>query len=289
MGSHSGWAPNFFRHGNRNWVVIADSDARDTRFHSMNGNFEPDGVQNFVHGSSNCFEVPSVASDGGQQLVSAWHAHSSMSLWTGFATCSDLTSGTHWDHVNLPDARIKDYTSPTVVYLQGRFWMIWTDYGHCLPNGEGIYISLADTNSKTWSTPRKIPGVSTTHSPACLVRGNQLWLAWTGVHSGQGIYWTTTTDCEFWDVQQGTPFVSGSAPGLAALNGQPYLFWRAPGDQVHYAVYSDFRWSDPLPVLTPDVQSHQDVRAITLDDQIVVGWNTAWWPHRLVLKDGYRA
>ncbi|WP_151087953.1 phospholipase C/P1 nuclease family protein [Hymenobacter baengnokdamensis] len=284
---HSGWAPDFFRHGSKTWAVIADQDAHDTRYYSL------DGGHNFVRGGTNCFESPSVASNG-QELVVAWHAHSSMSLWTGYARCTELDANTNWEHINLSDARIKDYTSPKVIYFNNQFWMIWADYGHCLHaegDSDGIWCASFDTGRRAWNTPRKIPGISTTHTPALTIQGNQLWMAWTGLHSAEGIFWATTTDLEVWSVQQQTVFVTGSGPGLGCLQSYPYLFWRAPNNEVHYSVYDykTSKWSfPPAPVVTTNVSSHQDIRTATIGTELLVGWNDAWWPHYLTLHDSYQ-
>ena len=294
MPCHSPWAPSFFQVGAQTWAVIADQDARDTRFCLMNRSSSAAGVryspgESFVHSYSNCFEVPSVATHG-YDVVMAWHARDSRSLWTAYTITGELTSAVGWQHINLPDARIKDNTSPSVVFYAGQFWMLWADYGHCYPSGEGIYCASFDTGSRSWSAARKIPGISTERSLTVAIQNNLLWMAWPGLRSDEGIFWATTTDLQYWSQQRQTPFVTGSGPGLGCLNSTMYLFWRAPNNEVHYSRYDNNagQWSfPPMPVALSGVSSHQDVRVTTLDNRLLVGWNDSWWPHYLEVSDAY--
>jgi hypothetical protein len=127
-------------------------------------------------------------------------------------------------------------------------YMVWKG----IAGDSGIYWSRLNGNS--WLPQEKIQGVGTSHGPVMATYNTSsggvpsygLFLAWKGVSSDSGIYFTRSPNLAGWDPQQNVSGVGTSArPALAEFQGKMYMAWKGiSGDQgLYYSSFDGNKWA----------------------------------------------
>ncbi|MGZ9076021.1 MAG: matrixin family metalloprotease [Burkholderiaceae bacterium] len=118
--------------------------------------------------------------------------------------------------------------------------MVWKGVG----NDSGIYFS--DFDGANWTPQARVGGVGCSFSPALtevsrpgVTPGTGLLMAWKGVGSDSGIYWTRNLG-NGWEPQRRVNGVGASAaPSLANVNGQVFMAWKGVGNDtgIYWSTY----------------------------------------------------
>jgi hypothetical protein len=273
----SHWAPNFVAQGGAVWVVVARNDTL------------PNSVTFWRHASqhvsipdSATYEAPAAAVSGDTSFA-AWHALSSRALYTGFSVRA-LDDAPWWRKQRVENAEIYAYTAPTVLLFKGHFLLIWAGTDAAI-RWQAYHVA---TGEKV-NDPQLIPDALTVHSPGCAVIGDHLWMAWTGRDDGQPIFWSRTRNLADWDAVTPRDVVSPRGPAIAAVRGEPCMFWSALNlRRIDYSFYRNDRWTPPETIpksIGGSIHSDEDVRAATLGAVTFVGTVLLQQPAYFTIND----
>lgn len=170
-------------------------------------------------------------------------------------------------------------TSPSLVFFQDRWVMVWQD-GEAWEPYDGPFWFLLSTSrdGRTWSGPKRLPLEPQWQcAPKLAVLGDALLLHTH--HHHQGVRIARSTDLKEWDPGQVLPLGDIGRSHIFTGERDIYLVyprWRSVkvlGDSVELLHTTDGRFWEWLPSpLPPRNSGLTDASGIRLDDRIVVFW-----------------
>ncbi|MFD3442784.1 matrixin family metalloprotease [Streptomyces sp. NPDC058685] len=124
--------------------------------------------------------------------------------------------------------------SPTLVTFLNRLYMFWKG----VEDDSHIYYTWQDDLNPIWrpqqavtyaetATEGGVPVfVGTTHGPSAIIHGNRILLAWKGIESDPGIYYSYFDGSEFTGQVRVNGAGTSQGPGVYSFGGMAHMAWK---------------------------------------------------------------
>ncbi len=280
----SSWPPVMFKYKDEIWIGASDSDdGRKVKVIKLDQIDKwPSGAITVGGSTAPALtdEAPAIAG-GDDTLIVAYHGRGNKDLNT-YRLEGELSAAAKWIHYKVENAEIKNWSNPAIARLGDELVMVWADYGGGMTGSgdrSGLYAMYYNMKGGKWSALAQLPNRSTNRSPALAVYGDQLIMAWAGVHNYEPIFTASLAKgSRTWSAQArlADDTKTDRGPALAVRGGMIYLLWRW-GEKISYATayqYNSFASANPLGV--GEHWSKEDVQAYADYQRFYVIWSHDW-------------